>query len=124
VAKTDPAYVQDVLDAGMGGSPAGDIGAMQLLFSATGAFYMIGGLLFGAALFRAGLLARWASALLAVATVSTAALAVLPESFSRPMAVPMGIALIGLGVSLWRTQRRTESETDVTSTHAQPSPVR
>ena len=29
-------------------------------------------------------------------------LAVLPESFNRPMAVPVGIALIGLGVSLWR----------------------
>jgi len=30
---------------------------------------------------------------------------VLPESFSRPMAVPEGLALIGLGVSLWRDQR-------------------
>ena len=87
VAKTDPGYVQDVLDKAMGGSPAGDIGAMQLWFSLMGFGYMVGGLLFGIALFRAGLLARWASALLALATVSTAALAVLPESFSRPVAV-------------------------------------
>ena len=29
-------------------------------------------------------------------------LAVLPESFDRPFAVPEGIALIALGVSLWR----------------------
>ena len=29
-----------------------------------------------------------------------------PESFNRPFAVPTGVALIGLGVSLWRDQRR------------------
>jgi hypothetical protein len=51
---------------------------------------------------RTGVLARWAAALLAVSTVATAALAVLPEAFNRPFAVPEGIALIGLGVSLWR----------------------
>jgi hypothetical protein len=43
--------------------------------------------------------------LLALATVSTAALAVLPMSFNRPFAVPAGVALIGLGVSLWHSQQ-------------------
>jgi len=124
VAKTDPGYVQDVLDKAMGGSPAGDIGARQLWFSLMGFGYMVGGLLFGIALFRAGLLARWASALLALATVSTAALAVLPESFSRPVAVPMGIALIGLGISLWRTQTSTASVPAMTTGHVEPSPAR
>ena len=37
-----------------------------------------------------------------VGTAGTAALAVLPEAFNRPFAVPVGIALIGLGISLWR----------------------
>ena len=40
---------------------------------------------------------------LALATLATMSLAVLPESFNRPMAVPTGLALIGLGVSLFRT---------------------
>ena len=62
----------------------------------------IGGLIFGISLFRARILARWAAALLAVGTIATASLAVLPESLNRPMAVPVGLALIGLGVSLWR----------------------
>ena len=44
----------------------------------------------------------WASALLAVATISTLALAVLPEAFNRPFAIPTGIALMGLGWSAWR----------------------
>jgi hypothetical protein len=105
VAKSDPGYVQDVLDKAVGKTPDGDIGGMQVLFDVSAVGYMAGGLLFGIALFRAGILTRWASALLAVATVSTVSLAVLPESFNRPMAVPMGIALIGLGVSLWRSPR-------------------
>lgn len=105
-AETDPAYVQDVLDAAMGGSPKGDIGAYPALFAVTGLGFSLGGLLFGIALFRARILSRWASALFAYGTVSALALAVLPESFSRPFAIPTGVALIGLGLSLWRDQRR------------------
>jgi hypothetical protein len=124
VAKSDPGYVQDVLDAAVGGSPGGDIGAIQILFDVSGAGYILGGLVFGIALFRAGVLARWAAALLAIAAVSTAALAVLPDSFSRPLAVPTGIALIGLGVSLWRTQRHTEEDTHAITPNVEPTPVR
>ncbi len=96
-----PGYVNDILVASAGGTPTGDIGGMSTWFALTGAGYLLGGLVFGIALFRARVLARWAAALLAVATTSTAALSVLPESFNRPFAVPTGIALIGLGVSLW-----------------------
>jgi hypothetical protein len=112
VAQSDPSYVQAYLDAAMGQSPSGDIGHMQQLFLTSGIGYSLGGLLFGIALFRAGVLARWASALLAVATTSALALSVLPESFSRPFAVPTGVALIGLGVSLWRDQRRQSEPVD------------
>ena len=44
--------------------------------------------------------------LLAYSITSALALSVLPESFNRPFAVPTGVALIGLGVSLWGDQRR------------------
>jgi hypothetical protein len=99
---SDPGYVLDVVHAAEGGAPAGDIGAMQVVLNVSGAGYILGGLLFGIALFRAGVLARWAAVLLAVSTTATAALAVLPDSFNRPLAIPEGIALIGLGVALWR----------------------
>ena len=124
VAQTDPGYVQDFIDAAMGSTPSGDIGQMSQVFLAAGLGYALGGLLFGIALFRAGLLARWAALLLAYATTSALALSVLPESFSRPFAVPMGVALIGLGVSLWRTQTRTEPATAAVAAHVEPSPVR
>lgn len=99
---TDPGYVQDVLVAATGGTPSGDIGGLQVVLNVSGAGYILGGLVFGIALFRTGVLARWASVLLAVSTTATAALAVLPDSFNRPLAIPEAIALIGLGVSLWR----------------------
>jgi peptidyl-tRNA hydrolase len=101
-----PHFVNDVVVAAGGGTPTGDIGNLKFLFDLTGACYILGGLVFGIALFRAGVLARWAAVLLAVSTSATAALAVLPEGFTRPMAVPEGVALIGLGISLWRDQRK------------------
>jgi hypothetical protein len=123
VAHSNPGYVQDVLDAAVGGSPSGDIGHMQQLFLASGIGYPLGGLLFGIALFRVGVLARWAAALLAYGTTSALALAVLPESFNRPFAVPTGVALIGLGVSLWRDQRRQPETADAPATAWIAEPV-
>ena len=43
--------------------------------------------------------------LLAVGAVSALALTVMPDAFYRLFAFPNGIAMIGLGVSLWRDQR-------------------
>jgi hypothetical protein len=102
---SQPGFVNDVVVTAAGGKPTGDIGHLQALLDLTGACYMLGGLVFGIALFRAHVLARWAAALLAVSTIATASLAFLPDAYNRPMAVPEGIALIGLGVSLWRSQR-------------------
>ena len=106
-----PSFVNDVVVTAAGGTPTGDLGHLQLLFNLTGMGYILGGLIFGIALFRARVLARWAAALLAVSTVATASLAVLPDSFNRPIAVPEGVALIALGISLWRDQRKATTAT-------------
>jgi len=107
LAHTAPGYVNDVLAAGIGDPVRGDIGAMQTAFSIMGVGYLAGGVLFGIALFRARGLARWASGLLVLGTLATLAIPVMPHSFQRPLAVPVGVALIGLGISLWRDQRKT-----------------
>jgi hypothetical protein len=109
LAHSNPEYVQGVIDAAVGRSTSVDIGHMRELLMTMGLGYPLGGLLFGIALFRARILARWACVLLAYGTVSVLALAALPESFARPFAVPTGVALIGLGVSLWRDQRQSET---------------
>ena len=123
VAHSDPGYVQAYLDAAVGQSPGRDIGHMQELFLVAGIGYPLGGLLFGIALFRAGVVARWASVLLAYGTTSALALSALPEAFSRPFAVPTGVALIGLGVSLWRDQRRPPETVDAPATAWVAEPV-
>ncbi len=123
VAHSNPGYVQHVINAAMGHGPSGGIGPMHELFIVTGIGYSLGGLLFGIALFRAGVLARWASLLLAYGTTSALALSVLPESFSRPFAVPTGVALIGLGISLWRGQRRQAQTVDAPATTWVAQPV-
>jgi hypothetical protein len=118
-----PGYVNDILVAAAGGTAVGDIGAMKTVLAVTGAGYMVGGLIFGIALFRAGILARWAAALLAVGTIATASLAVLPEAFNRPMAVPVGLALIGLGLSLWRNPGSPAVEIVAEPTHFEHATV-
>ncbi len=106
LAHSKPVYVQHVLNGAMAHGATSGIGAFQALFLICGIGYSLGGLLFGISLFRAGVLSRAASALFAYGTVSALALSMLPESFDRPFAVPVGIALIGLGVSLWRDGHR------------------
>ncbi|AIX99973.1 hypothetical protein ART_0375 [Arthrobacter sp. PAMC 25486] len=104
LATRAPAYVNDVFAVATGGHASGDIGHFQLLNAASGLTYIAGGVLFGIALFRAGVLARWASAVLALGTAATIAIPLLPMVNERLFALPTGVALIGLGSSLWRKQ--------------------
>ena len=117
---SEPGFVNDVVAAATGGVANGDIGGLQILFGLMGAGIIVGGVVFGIALFRARVLARWAAALLAVSTGALAALAVLPESFNRPLAVPVGVALIALGVSLWRNAGDNARETSETARSLSP----
>ncbi len=116
IADTAPAYVNDVLAVSTGGTATGDIGLMQTASLISGITYLAGGLVFGIALYRANVLARWAAALLAVGAVVTLALPVLPDSVYRLLAFPNGVALVGLGYSLWREQR-TGAHDSVPSLH-------
>ena len=109
VAASNPGYANDVIAVATGGSPIGDIGTLATVAHVQGIAYLAGGLLFGIALFRARVLARWATALLAVGGAVSAALSVMPDAFYRLLAFPNGIAMIGLGVSLWLSQRKASS---------------
>jgi hypothetical protein len=106
IADTEPSYVSDVLATFTGGTAIGDIGALGLVFQVQSGCYLAGGVLLGVALFRARVLNRWAAALLAVGGLVSAALSVMPDALYRLIALPNGIALIWLGYSLWRSQRK------------------
>ncbi|MEU6135115.1 hypothetical protein [Nocardioides sp. NPDC047086] len=105
VTASDPGFVEDFIAAATGGSPSGDLGALGVVLQLQGFAYLGGGLLFGIALFRAGVLARWATLLLAVGGLVSALLTVMPDAFYRLLAFPNGIAMIGLGLSLWASAR-------------------
>ena len=110
LTETDPRYVNDVLAVAAGGTATGDIGLLQIAYYLAGGLYVAGGMIFGSALLRAHVLARWPAALLVAGTAATLALSALPESYNRPFAIPTGIALVGLGISLWREQARSSSK--------------
>jgi hypothetical protein len=114
VAGTDPGYVTDVIALSTGGTVTGDIGALGTVWQIQGLCYLAGGLVFGVALYRARVLARWATALLAVGGVVSIALSVMPDAFYRLLALPNGIAMVGLGYSLWRVRRHTSDRTAAT----------
>ena len=106
IAAANPGYVNDVIAVDTGrGTVEGDIGALQTVIQLRGYAYLAGGLLFGIALYRAHVLARWAAALLAVGGLLSVVLSLMPDAFYRFLAVPNGVAMIGLGVSLWRSTR-------------------
>lgn len=72
---------------------------------------LLGGLLFGIATFRAGVLPRWAGGLLAAAVpVAPVSVALLPHALERYAAVPMGLALACLGFALLSGRREHASE--------------
>lgn len=98
------AWVSDVIAIANNRTATGAIGAMQSAILFTGLAYLAGGVLFSIALFRANVLARWASALLAVGTLSSIGAGIVPQ-YERLFAIPTGLALVGLGYSLWRAQR-------------------
>jgi hypothetical protein len=117
IARTNPGFVTDVIAVATGrGTVTGDVGALGVMWQVQGILYLAGGVLFGIALFRARVLARWATLLLATGGLVSVALSMMPDAFYRLLAYPNGIAMIGLGISLWRSQRN--------ATSAQISPVK
>ncbi len=103
VASSNAGFVNDVIAVDTGrGTVHGDIGALATAIKVTGFAYLVGGLLFGIALYRARVLPRWAAALLSIGGIVSAALVLMPDAFYRFLAFPNGIAMIVLGYSLWK----------------------
>ncbi|MBK8447870.1 MAG: hypothetical protein IPL41_14615 [Micropruina sp.] len=119
LAASQPGYVNDVFAVATSGTPTGGIGALQTLIQG-GLAYIVGGTIFGIALFRANVLPRWAAALLSVGAVATLATSQLPPLTQRLFAIPVGIALIGLGLALWREQRTSRRLPGAVSSQRDP----
>lgn len=105
LASTAPQFVNDYLGLARGDASTAALGPLPTLYSVVGLGYILGGLLFGVATLRAGILPRWAGGLLVVAAAVTPIAAVLPHQIGRFAAVPVALAFICLGYALWSERR-------------------
>jgi hypothetical protein len=110
LAATAPEFVDAFVGISYGHTGAVNLGALPALYSVVGIAYMLGGLLFGVATVRAGILPRWPAGLLAVAATLTPAAALLPHAQQRLAAVPVALALAWLGYALWSEARASASQ--------------
>lgn len=86
-----------------------DLGALAALPKVGAILYVGGALLIGISIIRARVLSRGAGILMIIAAVITpVAGALLPHALERMAAVPMGLAIAWLGISLWADQRKNK----------------
>ena len=110
LATEAPKFVERILGLAFG-IFGENLGAIPGLYLLAAVMFMLGGLLFGIATLRAGVLPRWAAALLAFGAVSPPVLSLLiPHPQDRILAVPIGLALAWLGYALWSERRAQASE--------------
>ena len=104
-----------------------NLGALPAVYMLAGiAGYVLGGLLFGIATFRAGILPRWAGGLLALGAILPLLLSSLVHHpYDRLFAVPVGLAMAWLGYALWSERREPAAQPlpgSASPSFAQPQP--
>src|SRR6202049_4816633 len=116
LATTAPRFVDSLLRSASGTVSSVNLGALPMLYTLVGIGYILGGLLFGIATLRAGILSRWAAGLLAVASALPVAFVLpsvavlIPPNIQHLAAMPLGIAVSWLVYSLWSERRAQTSE--------------
>ena len=106
-----PSFVEGFLALASGSASNVDLGPIPAIYAIAGAGYILGGLLFGVATFRAGILPRWPAGILALAgPASILAVSLLPHAVERFAAAPGGLALAWLGLALWAERRGPAAE--------------
>jgi hypothetical protein len=110
LATTAPTFVAGWMGMFNSSAGKGDIGVLPTVWTLAAPLYLLGGLLFGIATFRAGILPRWAGVLLALGTVLAPVAALLPNASQPKTAIPVGLALAWLGYSLWSERRAQQTQ--------------
>jgi hypothetical protein len=123
LASDSPKFAESFLGIFSGSVGETSVGALATLWTLLGVAYILGSLLFGIATFRAGILSRWAAALLGLGAASSPAFALLPQSFAPLAAVPVGLGLAWLGFSLWSERRQPRAQRLPASELAQLRPT-
>jgi hypothetical protein len=102
LATEAPTFVEGFLGIVSGHPSEIGLGALPTLYLSAGAFVLLGCLLFGIAMLRAGILPRWAAGVFAFGgPASAVVVSLLPHELERIAAVPIGVGLAWLGYALW-----------------------
>lgn len=121
IVSESPQFVEGFLSIINESASSVNLGALPILYGLAGGLYMLGGLLFGIAMFRARVLPRLATLLFAVAgPLSLILVSLLPHHLERMAALPMGLAIGWLGYALWTGRRATAIATMSVPSGAQP----
>ncbi len=116
LATKEPTFVDSLLRSASGTVSSVNLGALPMLYTLVGIGYILGGLLFGIATLRAGILSRWAAGLLIVSSLLPLAFVLhsvavlIPPNIQHLAAMPLGIAVAWLGYSLLSERRVHASE--------------
>ena len=107
LASVTPSFIEGWMGMFNGAPSKIDLGALPTLWTLSGPLYILGGLLFGVATFRARILPRGAAVLLALGTVLAPLAHFLSLTAQPKIAIPTGLALAWLGYALM-TERQTQ----------------
>lgn len=87
-----------------------DFSALTTLWSLTDILFLVGGLVFGSATFRAGVLSRRAAGLFTAGMALAPVFGLLPPAYRPLVAVPIGLGLAWLGFALLAERREPASK--------------
>jgi hypothetical protein len=121
LATESPAFVAGLLGMFSSIPSPVDLGILPTLWNISGPMYILGPLLFGIATFRAGVLPRWAGALLVLGAVLVPVGALVPPEYQPKIMVPVGLAMAWLGYALF-SERREKVSARAPAHSAQPKP--
>jgi hypothetical protein len=107
-----PGFVENFNGLFNGEGSDGSLGALESISTVAGVLYLAGGVLFGIAVLRAKILWSWAAWFVIAGAVVAPLASVVPHEVGRFAAVPFGIGLIGLGLSLWSDRREMATSSE------------
>lgn len=116
-----PGFVENFNGLFNGEGSDGTLGALESISTVAGVLYLAGGLLFGIAVLRAKILWSWAGVLVIAGAVVAPLASVVPHEVGRFAAVPFGVGLIGMGLSLWSDRRDIASSSEAVDRPSAPT---
>jgi len=105
LATEAPAFAEGFLGIVTRSAGEMNFGVLAGLWALSDVLFLLGGLVFGIATLRAGILSRWAARVYTFGIALAPAYALLPHELEPLVAVPIGGGLALLGYALWAERR-------------------